>query len=39
MDNSNNYLPYGRMKWLKNGDGFDVALSGKKTSNRLHSRS
>ena len=33
------YLSYGRFKWLKNGDGFDVALIGKNTSNRLHSRS
>ena len=32
------YLSYGRFMWLKNGDGFDVALIGKKTSNRLHSR-
>ena len=33
------YLSYGRFKWLKNGDGFDVVLIGKNTSNRLHSRS
>ena len=33
------YLTYGGFKWLKNVDGFDVAVIYKKKSNRLHSRS
>ena len=27
----NDYLPYGGFKWLKNADGFDLTLIGKKS--------
>ena len=33
------YLPYGRFKWLKSLDGFDVMSVSEKMSNRIFSRS
>ena len=33
------YLPYGRFRWLRNVDGFDVNSIKQKESNRIYSRS